>query len=87
MFSPKQSKQTERKQFTLSKDELAEVSFLATVLRMKQEELAFFNERLRQVRVGVEQRYSLNDHDVDWGQVFPDGKIFATKKKHDNNAT
>jgi len=80
MFKPDKHKQ-ETKQFTVSNDELSELSFLATVLRIKQEELAFFSERLRQVRAGVERRYSLNEtFEVDWSHVFPEGKIFAKKR-------
>jgi len=81
MSKPDYNKQPEKpKEYVVSNYDLSELSFIAMMLRAKQEEEAFFNERMRVAQLEIQKRLSIpTDWEINWGQVYSTGKIFARK--------
>lgn len=81
MSKPDKNKQPDKpKEFAISNYELSELSFVSMMLRAKEEEHAFFSERLRGLQSQIVQRLNIDPTwEINWGQVYSTSKIFAAK--------
>ncbi len=88
MSNPNKHKDKGRaREFTINDVELSEMSFVAQNIQSKQEELLFWQERLKEAQRQVELRCGLTSEKevVEWGRVFSTGKIFAWNKDEVQN--
>lgn len=70
------------KEFRISPEELSELSFIVQNYKARQIEVDFWNQSIGSLQRRIAIRLSLNKDDIelDWSQIFPDGKILVRKK-------
>lgn len=71
------------KEFSLANEELAEMSYIYQSLKMHNDIVEYYQDRVRQLRTRIcnKRGISVLSYATDWTQVFSTGKFFATKKK------
>ena len=70
------------KEFRISPEELSELSFIVQNFKARQIEVEFWNNSIGSLQRRIAIRLALNKDDIelDWSQIFPDGKILVRKK-------
>lgn len=71
------------KEFSLSNEELAEMSYIYQSLKMHNDIVGYYQDRVRILRTKIcnGRGISVHSYATDWSQVFSTGKFFATKKQ------
>jgi hypothetical protein len=70
------------KTYQLTKEQLAELSYIATARTESMEVANFWDKRMDNFMLGVRSMLAIPpEYDVNWNDAFKDGKIVATKKE------
>ena len=70
------------KQFDLSQEELAELSFYSRMHKEKEIEMNMWAQGIFAIRDGILQRVAIgrDKYEIDWTKVLTEGKVFAKLK-------
>ena len=71
----------QQKEFTITNEELSELSFDAQQFKARQTEMEFWGLTMKQLQNRIAQRLALKETEfrLDWSNIFPDGKLKAIK--------